>query len=725
MSTNRGSRTKRNATASLLLQQTREKRPRYDAQVVPSLLDVGDNVEDTELVSKVCPGSIPQSGTPVNRKVMKRAGPYILGPKLGNGPVESIAQYLARKENTGDYYQLKILVLNANPGCVKSLEDEKQGKLLLHSEYQLLTMLQNEEGIIRSYELFSDIAFEEEPVPGKASEFIYTGRLKRRIILVVDCVTAHEFCDKTSVFINLQQYLIREKTLSENRTLIIFYEIIKIVESLHSKNVVHRDLKLGNIVYNTLTQRVILTNFCLGKHLLNENDYLRDQRGSPAYISPDVLGASSQTPYKGKPSDIWALGVVLFTMLYSQFPFFETTPAALFKRIKSADYKIPKNSKVSEETQFLIKNMLHLNPEERLTSTEIRERLEALINRKRQHVLQVDQVVPENSVGILVDKPKINQPDPTLSSKAFSGLLDKVNHPMSNSLLKPPNISVQRLGRDARRLTPDELGQFQGLIRNMTDSIGRNRHPTSVHINQQMSNLSIRNRVDRHIAIVPRQEVRRAETNDAATETPNPNNPLHQFCMRSIVNTGLQLYYNYNNINSSTASSSGQNTSNTNHSSSNNFEFWTRRRSLDRMANWLSNLRTIAANRRTNGLRLDEPALRLFCAMNKMYNQGRIPAPNSDSLQDFSGVMTTELAEKISEWLLADYSNLAIVRDIFGGSTINAKDKVFLLLRQCGVQMEVTAAGVTEIKRDQTLEILIILAYMLRASGYNNSYFIS
>jgi serine/threonine protein kinase len=50
---------------------------------------------------------------------------------------------------------------------------------------------------------------------------------------------------------------------------------------------------------------------------------LKDQRGSPAYISPDVL---SGKPYLGKPSDMWALGVVLFTMLYGQFPFYDSVP---------------------------------------------------------------------------------------------------------------------------------------------------------------------------------------------------------------------------------------------------------------------------------------------------------------------------------------------------------------------------------------------------------------
>ena len=39
----------------------------------------------------------------------------------------------------------------------------------------------------------------------------------------------------------------------------------------------------------TRTKRITITNFCLGKHLIRENDLLKDQRGSPAYISPDVL----------------------------------------------------------------------------------------------------------------------------------------------------------------------------------------------------------------------------------------------------------------------------------------------------------------------------------------------------------------------------------------------------------------------------------------------------
>jgi serine/threonine protein kinase len=74
------------------------------------------------------------------------------------------------------------------------------------------------------------------------------------------------------------------------------------------KNIVHRDLKLGNLVLNRRTHRVTITNFCLGKHLGSENDLLKDQRGSPAYISPDVLCGK---PYLGEYYRLFRLSVML------------------------------------------------------------------------------------------------------------------------------------------------------------------------------------------------------------------------------------------------------------------------------------------------------------------------------------------------------------------------------------------------------------------------------
>jgi serine/threonine-protein kinase 40 len=114
---------------------------------------------------------------------------------------------------------------------------------------------------------------------------------------VLERCTAADPGSRNPELVNLQQYVIKEKRLCEQETLQIFYDVAKTVRRLHDRNIVHRDLKLGNLVLNKFTYRVTITNFCLGKHLLSDKDLLRDQRGSPAYISPDVL---SGKPYCGK-----------------------------------------------------------------------------------------------------------------------------------------------------------------------------------------------------------------------------------------------------------------------------------------------------------------------------------------------------------------------------------------------------------------------------------------
>lgn len=331
---------------------------------------------------------LPKDGTPVDT-IVKRAGPYLLGPRLGNSPVRSIVQCLARKSGTDDYYSLKILTLQ-NPE--DETQDDRQGKMLLHTEYSLLSLLRNQEGVVHHHGLFKDEALEEKEMPN--SDVVYTGRMKSRLCLVLDCLCAHDFSHRNSNLVNLQHYVIKEKKLSERDTVVIFSDIVRVVESLHKKNIVHRDLKLGNMVLNKGTRRVTITNFCLGKHLVSENGLLKDQRGSPAYISPDVL---SGKPYLGKPSDMWALGVVLFTMLYGQFPFYDCNPQELFRKIKAAEFSIPADNQVSDNTTMLIKKLLVLDPKQRLTASQVLDVLGTTMTvMKSLTALSIPlQVVPE------------------------------------------------------------------------------------------------------------------------------------------------------------------------------------------------------------------------------------------------------------------------------------------------------------------------------------------
>ncbi|XP_007557297.1 serine/threonine-protein kinase 40-like [Poecilia latipinna] len=176
----------------------------------------------------------------------KRAGPFILGPRLGNSPVPSIVQCLARKDGTDDFYQLKILTLEERVDSAGETQEERQGKMLLHTEYSLLSLLHNQDGVVHHHGLFQDRAYEivEDMEANKVR------KMKKRICLVLDCLCAHDFSDKTADLINLQHYVIKEKRLSEREAIVIFYDVVRVVEALHKKNIVHRDLKLGNMVLN-------------------------------------------------------------------------------------------------------------------------------------------------------------------------------------------------------------------------------------------------------------------------------------------------------------------------------------------------------------------------------------------------------------------------------------------------------------------------------------------
>ncbi|XP_058051728.1 serine/threonine-protein kinase 40-like [Ahaetulla prasina] len=58
-------------------------------------------------------------------------------------------------------------------------------------------------------------------------------KMKKHICLVLDCLCAHDFSDKTAELINLQHYVIKEKRLSERETVVIFYDVVRMVEALH------------------------------------------------------------------------------------------------------------------------------------------------------------------------------------------------------------------------------------------------------------------------------------------------------------------------------------------------------------------------------------------------------------------------------------------------------------------------------------------------------------
>jgi serine/threonine-protein kinase 40 len=225
------------------------------------------------------------------------------------------------------------------------------------------------------------------------------------------------------------------------------------------------------MVLNTKTRRITITNFCLGKHLNGDKDLLRDQRGSPAYISPDVL---SGRPYLGKPSDMWALGVLLYTMLYGQFPFYDNTPHELFRKIKAVEYTIPEDGRVSPATIALIRGLLTLDPKVRLPAEQVLDKLRVIISswRNPQEPSTSLQVVPDAD-DIVTDSTSSNAASCVVSGelsefeksllRAYSTDSEAViqastpQHSLYTPCQTHQSMSIVHLGVDARQLTQAEV----------------------------------------------------------------------------------------------------------------------------------------------------------------------------------------------------------------------------------------------------------------------------
>lgn len=89
---------------SILSDVTENESTDSSDQNAPTISDDSNARNEEDSTEMFCP----QFGQIVDRREFRRAGPYIIGLKLGQSPVDSIVQYLAKKENTNEFVQLKV-----------------------------------------------------------------------------------------------------------------------------------------------------------------------------------------------------------------------------------------------------------------------------------------------------------------------------------------------------------------------------------------------------------------------------------------------------------------------------------------------------------------------------------------------------------------------------------------------------------------------------------------
>lgn len=170
---------------------------------------------------------------------------------------------------------------------------------------------------------------------------------------------ALEFCQQKTLLSYVRQF--ENKIVPEKEAVDIMKQLMSAVTYLHENDIIHRDIKLGNILRHE--DVVKLGDFGLACNY--RTDDVKQLCGTPNFLPPEVF----KYRYHSTASDIWAAGCVLYTLLAGENPFKYTGMEETKRTVCAMEYTIP--TFLSTQAVEVIKFMLNGNHTERPSARQI------------------------------------------------------------------------------------------------------------------------------------------------------------------------------------------------------------------------------------------------------------------------------------------------------------------------------------------------------------------
>ncbi|CAD7081056.1 unnamed protein product [Hermetia illucens] len=177
---------------------------------------------------------------------------------------------------------------------------------------------------------------------------------KKYLYLVLEHVSGGELFD----------YLVKKGRLTPKEARKFFRQIISALDFCHSHSICHRDLKPENLLLDE-KNNIKIADFGMAS-LQPAGSMLETSCGSPHYACPEVIRGEK---YDGRRADVWSCGVILYALLVGALPFDDDNLRQLLEKVKRGVFHIPHF--VPPDCQSLLRGMIEVNPERRLTLTEI------------------------------------------------------------------------------------------------------------------------------------------------------------------------------------------------------------------------------------------------------------------------------------------------------------------------------------------------------------------
>jgi len=151
---------------------------------------------------------------------------------------------------------------------------------------------------------------------------------------------------------------------------------------LHGRNITHADVKLENCLFGSESlDSLHLVDFGLSVNIKDFQDVSEGSRGTLNYMAPELFFIDRSKPILAQlwpQVDVWAAGVILYTLSCGFLPFNGTTPEQVVSQMRLPEEFIHQRLSSCRQwallnplLQDLILNMLRVNPQSRLTSSQV------------------------------------------------------------------------------------------------------------------------------------------------------------------------------------------------------------------------------------------------------------------------------------------------------------------------------------------------------------------
>lgn len=227
---------------------------------------------------------------------MKSLENYDIGEFLGCGGFASV--YRARCRTSGNEYAIKMIdksMIRQN-----NISSRVQNEIKVHQSI-------SHENIVSLYDHFED---------------------DKHICMVL------QVCQGGNMF----RYLRKTGPMSEDSAGHVVHQILSAIQYLHGKHIVHRDLKLSNILIGDSSLMTIkICDFGLAVGMQHPDEEHFTLCGTPNYIAPEIAGQSSYS----FPADIWAIGCLFYCMVTGMSPFEQQDVNGTLQKILTGQYAVP------------------------------------------------------------------------------------------------------------------------------------------------------------------------------------------------------------------------------------------------------------------------------------------------------------------------------------------------------------------------------------------------